>query len=244
MRPWHRHLLLLAIATLAASSLGAQAVVRGRVVADSTRLPLALADVLIEELDRITTTSDSGTFRLADIPLGVYSLRIRRVGFRSAVATLRIEAPDSVMVELPMVSWIPQLEPVLVRARQRYSREAEIAERHRIGGGRLIPFDRLREREHLGLADVLAETGVRIAYDSFRRAYALSPRVRRLTPGGGSGCPMQIFLDGVLVQEDLSQVAVAGLGAVEVFRSGTEAPIQYSGLGRQCGVVLLWTRER
>lgn len=238
--------LLLAAAALAAvaPAASAQAVVKGRVVADSTRRPLALTDVILEELKQLVTTGDSGGFRFENIPEGVYTLRVRRIGFRTAFATLRIEAPDSVYVVLPLTAWIPQLEPILVQSRMGTSRDLQIAERHREGFGTLIPHERLREQEYLRLEDLLRKYGVRIAYPpGSPRPIPVSPRARRLRPGGSTLCPMTTLLDGVEIYDDLRFVTIQGLGAIEIFKSAASAPVQYSGLNRDCGVILLWTRD-
>jgi hypothetical protein len=149
-----------------------------------------------------------------------------------------------VTVTLSLKSWIPQLEPILVTAPARSLREQEMFERHRRGFGTLILHERLREREHVRLDDVLKEAGVKVVYGGFNRQYAVSPRIKRVSPSGARDCVMQVYLNGVQVENDLGQYPIFGLGAVEVFKSGVSAPIQYSGLDRGCGVVLLWTRER
>ena len=249
---------LLAVAALAglggsAGPAVAQAIVRGWVVSDSLRLPLSDAEVLIDELGVRATTSATGFFRLTDLPLGTFSLRVRRIGFRPGVATLRIESADSATVRIALPSWIPELEPILVTAAVRPSRDLEIAERHRIGGGRLIGFDQLRSREHVSVADLLRDAGVRILGGA-GHAVPVSPRVKRLVGSGESTCYMSVYLDGVQVGQrslangtpagtDLTPFTIQALGAVEIYTSSLAAPIQYSGVGNACGVILLWTRD-
>ncbi len=223
--------------------LHAQAVVKGRVVADSTHLPLVGADVQIPELGRSTFTTTDGTFRLDSIPLGLYTLRVRRIGFLPGVATLRVESADSLVVVLPLPALIPTLEPLLAQAKAVRSRETEIADRHRIGGGRLIPYETIRQREYLRLPELLETTGVRFLTLGAQRI-PVSPRVKRLSTTGATACPMSVLLNGIEVPQDLSQIPVAALGTIEVFKSPGETPVEYSGINRSCGVILLWTRDR
>ena len=64
-------------------------------------------------------------------------------------------------------------------------------------------------------------------------------------------CYSPIYLDGVLFwgpgmpgmpPPDVDQFRIAGLEGIEVYRSVSEAPLQYRALASTCGVVLLWTR--
>ena len=37
---------------------------------------------------------------------------------------------------------------------------------------------------------------------------------------------------------------ISNLDAIEIYRSGTEAPVEYGGLGSMCGTVIFWSRRR
>lgn len=60
-----------------------------------------------------------------------------------------------------------------------------------------------------------------------------------------------MYLDGILVwapgriePPNIDDFKVHSLEAVEVYRSNGMVPIEYQAVGTECGVVLLWTRER
>lgn len=63
-------------------------------------------------------------------------------------------------------------------------------------------------------------------------------------------CFVQVFLDGVRIMSDSPeqgndidrQIRTADIVAIEVYRTGIEAPPQYMGYNQGCGVVLLWTQ--
>jgi hypothetical protein len=65
-------------------------------------------------------------------------------------------------------------------------------------------------------------------------------------------CWAQVYLDGVLqngMKEptepfDLKQIPVDRVEAIEFYAGGGETPLQYSRLGSQCGVLVIWTRRR
>ena len=101
------------LAALASTSADAQAVLKGRIRAAQSQAPLALVEVLIDELKKREWTNDSGDFRISGLPIGTHELRIRRVGFESAVATLKIESADSLSIDLSLNAWVPELETIL-----------------------------------------------------------------------------------------------------------------------------------
>ncbi len=238
------------IATLPGSNgqLAAQAVVKGRVRAVQTLSPLAGAEVLLENLSRLVTTDDSGLFRLADIPLGVHQFRVRRIGFEGAFASLRVEAADSVVLDLTLQAWVPELEPLFVTARgHRSAQIEEFEERRRIGMGRYLQPDDLRDNEHRTLADLVRERGIEVLYEpKGNQAIAIgiaSPTL--LSPT--TRCQMRVLLNGVELPNqgtNLNLYPVSMLGAVEIYRRPAEAPIQYLPTGSTCGLILLWSRDR
>jgi hypothetical protein len=86
-----------------------------------------------------------------------------------------------------------------------------------------------------------------------------NPRVRIAVSGSTTMCAMSVVLDGVIVYSaeepdsqgnvkwertyDLADLSVANLSGVEIYRSLSEVPMQYSGVGSTCGVLMLWTRR-
>jgi len=247
----HRPVVFASMALIVAASqpgrLGAQAVIKGHVRAAQSQLPLGQAEVLIENLGLRTMTGDSGFFRLSNIPLGNHEFRVRRIGFISAVAPLRVEAADSLILELSLEAWVPELEPIFATARPRRSaRMEEFEQRRRSGLGRYLAPDQLRDNEHRSLADLLRELGVEVYHGDNNQTFAIgteSPTFLRAS----TRCVMGVWLDGIDLPglgDDLNQYPVSMLGAVEVYRRPVEAPIQFTPTGTLCGILLLWSRER
>ena len=241
-------LILIAAGLLGASrsGLAAQAVIKGRVRAAQTQVPLAHAEVLIENLGLSTYTNDSGYFRLSGIPLGKHEFRARRIGFISAIAPLRVEAPDSLILELSLEAWVPELEPLFVSApAPRSARIEEFEQRRKTGLGRYLTPADLRDNEHRTLADLIREKGVEVRNQGFQ-AFAMGVGTPNLQ-NPGSRCVMKVFLDGLdlsALGNDLNQYPVSSLGAVEIYRRPVEAPIQYTPTGTMCGLILVWSRDR
>jgi len=236
------------VALLAAvpGGLRAQAVIKGRLLSQQARHPLGDAEVVLKELQRSTATNDSGYFRLEEVPLGVHEVLFRRIGFAPAYATLRVEAADSVEVEILMEAVVPQLEEIIVTApRVRSSRMTAFLDRMRTGQGKYLTPAKLRSREMDLLSDILRENGVRIALDRYQAEYALG------RSGKGKPCPMRVVLDGLDLHgdsgrwPDLRRVDVRRLEAVEIYRSEALTPLEFGPPPPgTCGLLVLWTRPR
>lgn len=235
-------LLLLAFAVRPA---GAQAVIKGHVRAVQTQSPLAMAEILIENLNIRAWTNDSGYFRIADIPIGSHALRIRRIGFEGAIATLRVESADSIILALDLQAWVPELETIFVKAPRRSRIVRDIEERKRTGFGRFLMPEDLREHEHLTLPDLLRRLGVEVLHSPQGNDYVAVGRSSGPAAAGRSmKCDLRILINGMPVHtNNLGMFPLSQLEAVEVYRSATEAPIQYVGTGASCGIILLWSRS-
>jgi hypothetical protein len=64
-------------------------------------------------------------------------------------------------------------------------------------------------------------------------------------------CWAQVYVDGVLQNAmkeptepfDLTQIPPERIGALEFYGGASETPAQYSRMGSQCGVLVIWTRQ-
>lgn len=238
--------------------MNAQAVLKGRVRAVQSLAPLANAEVLIEDLAKVATTNDSGHFRITGIPLGVHQFRVRRIGFQGAVASLRVEAADSVILDLTLEAWVPELEPMFVVAKRHVTPQMQLfEERRRIGLGRYLTSADLRENEHRRLDEVLRDRGVDTVYDpSSHKAYSIG-RASPTFEYPSTRCTMRLFIDGAPVTDpDLLRIPMQMIEAVEVYKFAAAVPIEYSATSMprappifglpdtsaSCGVVLIWSR--
>ena len=84
--------------------------IEGR-VADSSGVPIAQARVQIVELNRITSTNDSGRFTFAGVAPGTYRISISAIGFMPRVQTVAVQNSDVALdvrlrrsfIELPTI---------------------------------------------------------------------------------------------------------------------------------------------
>ena len=83
-------------------------------ITDSDGAPVPSAAVLISELHRVATSSADGTFRLAGVPPGEYTLIVRHVGFGPFARAVAVRGPTTLTVTLRRTPvW---LEPVTITA--------------------------------------------------------------------------------------------------------------------------------
>jgi len=142
---------------------------------------------------------------------------------------------------------VVQLAPLEVTASAVPSGLADFEERRLDGFGKFIDWTTLRKSEHRRTSDLFREIqGVRINYDRHGRPYLA---------GGRSHCPMQVYLNGIVIYRPTSgpgamsppiidEWNVSNLDGIEVYRGPAETPSQYGGPGGNCGTVLLWTRRK
>ena len=81
----------------------------GRVIAAITERPLVGASVELVEIGQTATTDSMGTFELAEIPVGVYQLRVRALGYAPVVS------PNVVVGSGKPLNVLIRLNPVVVR---------------------------------------------------------------------------------------------------------------------------------
>jgi hypothetical protein len=134
-------------------------------------------------------------------------------------------------------------------------------ERRKAGFGHFITDSVLRRNDERPLSGVLVSyiPGIRLArgsgtYISSTRKCGSGPAILSCR-GVAVQCPPAMYVDGVLVynpanqtdprmRPDLNQMLVKEYAGVEFYSGGATIPAQYNQTGNDCGVLLLWTRER
>ena len=237
--------LALVALTIGGSSLEGQAQLTGRVVNDSSRAPIAGAELVVLGTTLRTQTGTDGRFTLAGIPMGVGHTVIRKVGFRPVqIRTLIFAESDTLEVEIGLRPSVVELEPIVVTAAAVPPGMDAFAERRFGGQGTFIDWTVLRESEHRRVSDLLRSVhGVELVMDRGSRTIAMSNRGR---------CPMAIWQDGLPVYRpgtltplfDIDLIPVSQLEAIEIYRGPAETPAEMGGTGATCGTIVLWTRRR
>jgi hypothetical protein len=253
-------LLLCALLALAAGPLRAQTL--GGVVVDAaTGQPIPGAAVTVLDGERRAargTTGADGTFQLelrSPSRAGRVRIRAERVGYRPTVSDeLAVQRYETVEVRLPLSEQAVALQPVTVTARQQPPRIARLGmvgfyDREAQGFGRFL---RREEIERPGVRDVaevvgrLPGTTLITSYQGSVVYFARAATVRAFT-AGSTRCLPDVYLDGVRVTYGITGlsglVPLEHVEAIEAYSGPSQTPVQWSGTGAACGVIVIWTRS-
>lgn len=252
---------LFIVLVLLATDLVAQGTVAG-IVTDRGR-PLSDVEVLTEEFRLSSRTNAAGEFSLS-VPAGRRVVLARAVGFHPIYLNVQVRDSAIVDIEFELQRMAQVMDSVVTRVDAPAVRSAKLAgfeERREKGIGTFLTRAELAEQEHSLMSTVLRATGLHtirrpercgggFALGTNRGVSSLyvPPRGRCPFP---IGCYSTVYLDGILIwapgriePPNIDDFKVHSLEAIEVYRSNGMVPIEYQAVGTECGVVLLWTRER
>lgn len=104
--------------TPAAADTTEAAVVRGQVVDAESGAPLPLANVLVLEQNRGTTTGQNGRFRIEDVPPGRHMLRVSYVGFETTRRPVDLAPGDTRTLTIELAPIDMKVDGVTVTGRR------------------------------------------------------------------------------------------------------------------------------
>jgi hypothetical protein len=254
-------LTLFAVLLLAAAPLHAQIYLDGAVLEAETGAPVVGA--IIEVVDRAqrvvarAVTDPEGLFTTSLQRDGAYRLRANRLGFQAAITPLlHTDGYDHLVVEIRLDPEAVLLAPleILGRSARAISPVLEgFTARARVGLGYFITRDDIENRRPGRVTDLLASVpGVSLESSGTgtRRTVTMS----RSRIGGMRNCPVQVFIDGRLLNRSVSSGRDIGLSiddvvspgsveGIEVYRGISGIPAEFLNTDARCGVVAIWTRR-
>lgn len=246
--------------------LAAQAVVRGRVRADSGGAAIPFAMVELPGAGRAVQANLSGGYRLDSVPAGPHRLRARAVGYRPFEVAVELAPGDTLELDLRLARSAVELAPIVVSAARPVSGKlAAFAARRQRGLGRFYDRAELaRLPEGSMLSRVLRQTtGVRLVQLQYpcsgsAAATGRSGGATAVPPGmicSLSGellrpaCYLTVFLDGIRIWKwgdpdppDVERIGLHDVEAVEIYRGPAEVPVDLQAAGSDCGALVLWSR--
>ncbi len=254
--------LVVGASLLAAAAPASAQTLFGHVLDRLSGRPLPFAAVILLDShgrSRGYTLSDStGKFTL-DLPrAGRYELYVDQLAYRPLVSDTFDLRKGERWETLLWVTPIPlALDPMSVTVRGEVSALKKVGfyRREKIGIGYLIDPEKVRARQPIETHELLwGIPGLLLATTSTGTGYMiLSSRPHRLLRqdrGVSGNCPLAIVVDGHRFRQSLAftlddMVDAGDVLAMEVYpQGGTGAPIQYTGPDTDCGIVLVWTREK
>ncbi len=262
-------LLAVVLAVGVASPVAAQpkmASLSGRVLTDSTELPIRGAEILIPQL-RLSVLSDSnGDFRLSYIPGGRQLVMVRRLGFQPATQAFLFTPGVALEADFLMSRAVQALPRVKVKGKSTSPRLVDFEMRREQGLGYFLTTEDLDKAEGRAMADVLTTVpSTRIFRSNVTSsAWAGSGRGQQSSDGGAfqldqydknrgapaGTCYAAVFLDnnpiftgraGQLLF-DINSLDPKTIGGIEVYGGNATIPPQFQRGGSTCGAVVIWTR--
>jgi hypothetical protein len=230
------------IGVIAPVSVSAQegAVLRGRVLVDSTELPVKEATVLLPGQALMTTTDSLGRFRLTGIAPGTHEVLVRHIGFAPFTGRLRFRGGDSLDVDFVLKPAVQVLPGVSVATTLTSRKLTEFNERRRFGIGHFLDS-----------TDIAKGPGTRLS-DKLRHLPGLNIACRNATCAltstrGPSGfrqrCPVGMGLDGAFVAGfNIDWLQPSEVAAVEWYAGPAQMPARFNTSRSACGFLMIWTR--
>ena len=212
-------------------------------VRDSSGAAVAGAQVIIEGADLRAESDERGMFRLARVPTGMASVRVRRLGFLPETVAVHVEPARTAELSIRLSRVAQLLSTVIVRRERgapRYTgRLARYYERRDLGIGHHITREEIDRRAPMRLTDLFRTIpGVSVVSDGFGRA-----RLRMRS----ARCAPLVWIDGspaTAGEFDVDVFRPESLEGIEVYTGPATIPAELMwvrGAG-SCGVIAVWTR--
>lgn len=223
-------------------------------VLDSTDAPLALADVILRRAGRLETSGPGGQVVLRNLPAGLDTLLVRRLGYNPLVVVVRFLPGDTLRVDAVLDTRSVALDDITV-----FGRPGLSTFERRMQSAVFSPPNSFYPPEALdtfpptiNVHDILLRSGLvrraqRVLVNGRRQ---LSPSRLSCPPGpfGGPSYPVTIILNGIEYPDPDDgffniQLQNARIRALEIYRNNLEVPMEFSPevTGRGC-VVVVWSR--
>jgi len=216
------------------------AAVSGRVVDSQSQAPIVGAEVAILGTNRLASSDSGGRFSHAGLKAGPYVLQIRALGYQARSWVVRVGTGEIVRQDFALTP-VAYILPAVTREAtpgMMASRLREFEHRRAAGRGVFIAEEEIRRTEAATLSDLLrTSAGVRVTCNSAGCA-------AQMTRAANAQCRPDFFVDGLSANFSTNaNLPTVGIVAVEVYRSGSEAPVEFLRADTDCGVIVIWTRS-
>jgi hypothetical protein len=241
------------------------------VVRDSLRNPIVGATVQIDATTISVRSDSAGRYRLTGVPMGVYTLSVRALGFVPVSNRIVVSDERDITHDVLLFQSNVRLDELVVRADAIDSRMFEFEENRSLGLGRFVARSELDAQRGQSLATIMAKVNsVGIVRGMGNRGWILSRRpivtgsCREGQAGGAlygpsrsersqgmvCGCYAQVYLDGQLMNPgypaepfDVNTFSADQLEAIEWYASASQTPARYARLNSGCGVYVMHSRR-
>ena len=200
-----------------------QAELQGKVLSDSSRRPVANAEVAIARLELRAMSDSLGRYRLLHIPRGEHVVITRAVGFRPDTTTTAFDGDETLISDVILKPPLTALPTVAVREASRPITRGKMAayeERKATGIGHFVDRELLARDENRRVSEIIASNvpGLSIYRGGSSKAWAASSRTASsakcafcrvtkqemleamdIAAGAPLACYLDVYLDGAQV---------------------------------------------
>jgi hypothetical protein len=241
------------------------------IVTDSANVPVGGVEVSLPDVSRTTLTNEQGAFALRDLPPGIQHVLARRVGYGPVETQVAIEAGRTIERHIRVVRATNLDSVVVTeKAVDHQLDDFEVNKKLGLGHF-LTRAELAKQEARSTGAVLTTMPGIRVfTMGPYAWIGSGRKNVTSLQGGGGrlqldpsdkaKGAPLWdcyalVYLDDHLVFRaqkvppanqweplfDINSVPVAEIEAIEYYASAAEAPLKYSVLNSQCGIVVIHT---
>lgn len=250
-------LLVLAMAPLPRAALAQRHAALSLTITDaSTGAPVAGASVTLA-VGPSGVSGPSGTVLLSGLPPGAVAADVTHLGYRSVRFTVPLAAGATLSLAIPLEPQPVVLSAVEVEAETsphgvRAQSLRDFYDRVERGVGHFITRDQIDAWNPRQMSDLFRMIpGLRMDHTDRGERPTMASRngPQYDTRGRNRECPIQFFVDGSPYEAagaealyfDVRPQEVEG---IEVYTGTTGLPPQFRRSNRNCGVILIWKRER
>ena len=238
----------------------------GRVMRDSTEIPVLGAEVIVQGVRTTALTDSLGHFLIRSIPPGKAIVSVKRLGFAPMRAVLTFAGGDTVEADFLLSPTVGRLKGVEIRARARTpARLVGFEDRRRSGFGQFIGPEELANMQSRRTDDVLRTIpGPSIVRSNVSGAAWIAAgrgafssglyRVERTDINRGADaekCYATVYVDGVPVFSalpgellfDINSVPPNVIHGMEYYGGAGTIPPEFPEKRGTCGVLVIWTKS-
>lgn len=204
--------------------------------------PLPGATVSVGGATRSATTNGEGRVRISEIPPGTRTVEVFAPDYAPEFALVRLDAARPTRLSFALEEQtVISLPGIHVEAPRRPSvLETRGFNRRRDGGfGAFLTREEIERSRPFNLSSALRGVpGIVVIPGPFSDA-----RVAMRRSMGTGRCPIQYFVDGMLVSGfNIDDVRPGDVEGIEIYRGASEIPPEFNRGSALCGVIVIWTR--
>lgn len=214
--------------------------------------PIPNAQVAVEG-GRGGLTNAQGVLRILQLPAAPVTVRVQFLGYAAATFSVPLDSGRTTGFSVPLdVEAIP-LPGVRAEVHAPRSRELrEFYTRARTGSGQYITRAEIEQRRPRDLSELFRLLpGIRL----LSGPAGDKPVMEGKASAGGNRngraqeCAIQYFVDGTPYKPTLDgmigvDIPLKDIEGIEIYRRGSGVPAKFHRMGNNCGVILIWKKER